>query len=229
MNLTGRLLAAASLIPRGKTIADIGTDHGYVPVYACMKEICPKAVAADVAPGPLAAAASHVRGAGLTGRIACRLGDGLACIAPGEVDGAVICGMGGSLMQRILTQSPAVWHTLQFAVLQPQSDAGGLRQFLYENQWHVEEEILLIDDGRLYELMRAVPGDAGTLPGWLYEIGPVNWRRKDPLLVRKIHLLMDQKQRILTGWEKSRHDMSAPIRQIQKELQEWEERVCQLQ
>lgn len=229
MILTGRLLAAASLIPQGRTIADIGTDHGYLPVYACEKGIVPRAVAADIVPGPLQAATAHVQGAGLTDVIDCRLGDGLTCLTPGEVDGAVICGMGGPLMVKILQASPQVWRQMQFLILQPQSDAGALRRFIYEQDWHIEEETLLIDDGRFYEMMRAVPGKADLLPSWLYDIGPVNWQRKDPLLARKIDMLIDKKTRICQGLRKSHEDKSQQIQALEDEITSWEDKKCQLQ
>ena len=193
MKLTARLEAAVSLIPPGSVIADIGTDHAYIPVAVCESGRCPSAIAADIVPGPLAAAVSHVRGAGLADRIDCRLGDGLTCVQKGEADGAVICGMGGPLMVKILSASYDVWQSLSFAVLQPQSEAGVLRRYLYEQGWHIEDERLVIDDGRFYEMMRAVPGRTEALPDWLYEIGPVNWQRRDKLLCRKIEILMETK------------------------------------
>ena len=229
MILTGRLLAAASLIPKGKTIADIGTDHGYLPVYACKQKWIPRAIAADIVPGPLQAAIAHVQGAGLAAMIECRLGDGLTCIRPGEVDGAVICGMGGPLMVRILQQSPVVWKSMQFLILQPQSHTGVLRHFLYTQTWHLEEETILMDDGRLYELMRAVPGKAEPLPEWMYEVGPINWQRKNPLLLRKIQLLVEQKTRICQGLKKSRGDKSQQIQMLEDEITSWEDKTCQLQ
>lgn len=229
MQLTPRLEAAVSLIPKGSIIADIGTDHAYIPVHVCETQWCPSAIAADIVPGPLAAAKAHVSGAGLTDRIDCRLGDGLTCIKAGEADGAVICGMGGSLMIKILQQSYDVWQSFTFVVLQPQSDAGGLRRYLYERGWHIEDEGLVIDDGRLYEMMRAVPGKGEALPDWQYEVGPVNWQRRDPLLVRKIEILMETKSRILTGLKKSRSDMHVQIEELEKELSFWRKMKCQLQ
>ncbi|MBS6103748.1 class I SAM-dependent methyltransferase [Megasphaera sp.] len=229
MQLTPRLEAAVSLIPKGKVIADIGTDHAYIPVHTCETGWCPSAIAADIVPGPLAAAKAHVAGAGLTDRIDCRLGDGLTCIEIGEADGAVICGMGGSLMIKILQQSYDVWQSLKFVVLQPQSDSGDLRRYLYEEGWHIEDERLVIDDGRLYELLRAVPGKAENLPDWQYELGPVNWQRRDGLLGRKIEILMETKGRILAGLQKSRRDMHVHIEALEKELSFWRDLKCQLQ
>lgn len=229
MKLTDRLAAAVSLIPPGTVIADIGTDHAYIPVSVCESGRCPSAIAADIVPGPLAAAVAHVRGAGLTDRIDCRLGDGLTCLKAGEADGAVICGMGGPLMVRILRDSYDVWQSLRFVVLQPQSEAGALRRYLYEQGWHIEDERLVIDDGRLYEMMRAVPGRAEALPDWLYDIGPVNWQRRDPLLSRKIDILMETKSHILEGLKKSRHDVRQRMAVIEKELRFWRDLKWQLQ
>lgn len=229
MKLTARLSAAAALVPSGTSIADIGTDHGYIPIYLCNEGICTRGIAADIVPGPLQAARCHVCGAGLENYIDCRLGDGLTCIAPHEVDGAVICGMGGSQMTRILQASPAVWVSLHFLVLQPQSDSGELRRFLYESDWYIDEETLLTEEGRLYEILRAVPGRKPRLPDWLYELGPVNWQRRDSLLQRRIDLLIWQKQHIVQGLLKSRKDMSQPIHILEKEIDRLEEIRCQLQ
>ena len=229
MQLTPRLEAAVSLIPKGSVIADIGTDHAYIPVYTCETGWCPSAIAADIVPGPLAAARAHVEGAGLQDRIDCRLGDGLTCVESGEADGAVICGMGGSLMIKILQQSYDVWQSFDFVVLQPQSDSGALRRYLYEKDWHIEDERLVIDDGRLYELLRAVPGKAEALPEWQYELGPVNWQRRNPLLSRKIEILMETKGRILAGLKKSRRDLHVQIEAMEKELSFWRDLKCQLQ
>ena len=229
MQLTPRLEAAVSLIPKGSVIADIGTDHADIPVYTCETGWCPSAIAADIVPGPLAAARAHVEGAGLQDRIDCRLGDGLTCVESGEADGAVICGMGGSLMIKILQQSYDVWQSFDFVVLQPQSDSGDLRRYLYEKDWHIEDERLVIDDGRLYELLRAVPGKAEALPEWQYELGPVNWQRRNPLLSRKIEILMETKGRILAGLKKSRRDLHVQIEAMEKELSFWRDLKCQLQ
>jgi len=229
MKLSGRLAAAASLIPNHKVIADIGTDHGYIPVYMCQEGHCPKAIAADIMPGPLQAAVTHVRQSGLADRIDCRLGDGLTCIQTGEADGAVICGMGGPLIVSILQASPVVWQEMEFLVLQPQSDSGAVRQYLYEAGWHIEAEEMLVEDGRLYEMMRAVPGREAMPAPWLCDIGPVNWQRKHPLLVRKIESLIGKKEHIRAGWTKSRSDMSAQIQALDEEIRHWREIIWQLQ
>ncbi|MCI1750813.1 tRNA (adenine(22)-N(1))-methyltransferase [Megasphaera cerevisiae] len=227
MNLTGRLGAAADLVPIGKCIADIGTDHGYIPVYLCESGICPQAVAADIAAGPLRAAQAHVRAAGLQDHIDCRLSDGLHCLSPYEVEGVVICGMGGPLMQRILEEAGSVWNSLQFLVLQPMSGCGSVRRFLYESGWHIDAEELVREDGRLYEVLRAVPGQRELLPLWMYDVGPVNWAEKAALLSDLIDKIIRRKQHILEGLRRSRRNMTMQIQVLEDEIKSWEERKWQ--
>ncbi len=227
IKLTKRLAAAAALVIPGGPVADIGTDHGYIPVALCESGSCPSAIAADVAPGPLSAASAHVRQAGLADRIDCRLGNGLQCLQPHEVSGVVICGMGGPLMIRILEDSPAVLEALHFMVLQPQSGAAALRRYLYEKGWHIDEEALVYEEGRLYEILRALPGEQEALPDWLYEIGPVNWQRQEPLVLQQVAGLVDRKRRILEGLQKSAAPLAEQIAELQGEIKDWEERICQ--
>lgn len=229
MKLTARLQAVADCIPHGTVFADIGTDHAYIPVYMCSEGYAPQVIAADIGAGPLLAAQSHVAGAGLAQCIDCRLGDGLSCIAPGEAAGAVICGMGGMLIVRILTQSPSVWENMEFLVLQPQSDSAAVRRFLYGRGWHLDRETLVMDDGRLYEIMRAVPGGAERLPDWQYEIGPLNWSHQEPLLAEKINAIIHKKERIIQGLRKSRKDKEQEMLRLETEIQEWRDRLCRLQ
>ena len=95
MKLSKRLETVASFVPKGSNIADIGTDHGYVPIYLVREGQAEHAVAMDVRKGPLERARAHVEAAGLGSRIDVRLSDGLAGLKPGEADCVVIAGMGG--------------------------------------------------------------------------------------------------------------------------------------
>lgn len=229
MKLTPRLSAVASFIPRGTTFADIGTDHAYVPVYMGEQGFSPRIIAADIGEGPLLAAKHHVAGAGLGKIIECRLGDGLTCLRPGEVEGAVICGMGGPLMVRILEMAPNVWEQFSYLVLQPMSDTGVIRRFLYTAEWHIDQETLVMDDGRLYEIMRAVPGRVTGIPDWQFEIGPLNWEQKQPLLRNKIEKIIEKKGHILQGLKKSQTDTTKAQEALQQDITEWRDRLCQLQ
>ena len=104
MKLSKRLETVASFVPKGSNIADIGTDHGYVPIYLVREGQAEHAVAMDVRKGPLERARAHVAEAGLGSRIDVRLSDGLAGLKPGEADCVVIAGMGGELIIHILEE-----------------------------------------------------------------------------------------------------------------------------
>ena len=227
MKLTKRLAAAAAMVHSGSTIADIGTDHGYLPVALCQDGICPQAVAADIVPGPLAVAVEHVRQAGLEARIDCRLGDGLQCLRPGEVDGAVICGMGGSTICAIMEASPAVVQSLDYLVLQPMIGQAALRQYIYDSHWHIADEQLVWEECRLYEVIKAVPGEQAALPYWLNEVGPINWQRQGPYLLRHIEGLIKKWQGILEGLHKSHSDVATRIFWIEQHIKELEGKAWQ--
>ena len=100
MKLTNRLQAAADLVPVCESMADIGTDHGYLPIYLVQEGRARRAIACDVNDGPLTRAREDVRSSGLSRQIGLRLGGGLAPLGKGEVDGVTICGMGGLLMRK---------------------------------------------------------------------------------------------------------------------------------
>lgn len=227
MIVTGRLFVTAKLIPHGKTFADIGTDHAYIPIYMCQKQYTPRAIAADIRLGPLQAAQAHIREFQLEERITCRLGDGLTCIQQGEVEGAVIAGMGGYLIRDILAKSISLWQTFSFMVLQPMRDAIAVRRFISEHDWHIEDEIL-VQDGHLYDVMRVCPGKGKKLSYGEMEVGPINWQRQDKLVERKLYLLISQKKRILHGFQRSRQNMEEKIRKLQWEVEQLEAMKWQL-
>lgn len=153
--LDARLQAVAAQIRRGSRMADIGTDHAYLPVYLVAEGICPSAVASDLREGPLAAAARTVSAAGLGDRIALRLGDGLASVAPDEADDVAVAGMGGETIVAIL-QAAACWHTPHHRfVLQPMTRAEDLRAWLLHHGFTIEQERLVIDGRHLYPVMTA--------------------------------------------------------------------------
>lgn len=105
IELPPRLAAVAEYIPAGVCVTDIGTDHGYLPIFVIQTGRCPRAAAADVRPGPLSSARNHIREAGLEERIVVRLSDGLEGFGPEELECVVMAGMGGRLMARLLQKA----------------------------------------------------------------------------------------------------------------------------
>ena len=134
MALSKRLEQVARMIPPCNTVADVGTDHGFLAVALIEKEIAQQVIAIDVNRGPLESAIGFVQEQGLDHKITCRLGDGLAVTSVGEVDCAVICGMGGELMQHIISIGPEL---LPIYVLQPQSHREELKKFLVQQGYGI--------------------------------------------------------------------------------------------
>ncbi len=153
--LDKRLACVASLVRPGRVLADIGTDHAYLPVHLVGAGVCPRAIASDIGEGPLAAALHTVQVAGLEDKIACRLGDGLSTVAPGEVEDIAIAGMGGETIAAILAASDWVRDERLRLILQPMSRAEELRRWLLWNGFAILEEHLVRDKHHLYPVMTA--------------------------------------------------------------------------
>ncbi|MBQ7007325.1 MAG: SAM-dependent methyltransferase, partial [Oscillospiraceae bacterium] len=130
MKLSPRLKAAADMVRCGKKIADIGTDHAHLPIFLVENGICVSAVASDVRPGPIANAKANVEAAGLADKIQLRLASGLDKVSPDEADDIVIAGMGGILMVQLLEVAEWLKDESKHLVLQPQSHAEILREYL---------------------------------------------------------------------------------------------------
>ena len=165
MELSGRLQAVASLVTAGHRIADIGTDHAYIPIFLVQEGRSDSAIAMDVNEGPLKKAEEHVKESGMEGRIEMRLSDGLEKLEPGEADTAVIAGMGGPLMLRILKAYPKTVGSLRELVLQPQSETAKVRAFLLEEGFLFIQEDMVKDDGKYYPMMKAAPPRDGRRGG----------------------------------------------------------------
>lgn len=162
MQLSKRLEAIMAMMPRGTVLADIGTDHGHVPVELLRRGLFSRAIASDVRKGPLKAAEKNVREAGLWDRIELRLGDGLHTVKPGEADCILIAGMGGPLMERILTEGMAAALAAKTLVLSPQSEIPHFRSFLQEAGFCIRDEAILEEDGKFYFLIKAEPGEGSA-------------------------------------------------------------------
>lgn len=152
--LDDRLLSAISYLSPGCTVADIGTDHAYLPIALCQRGICNRAVACDVRPGPLASAKTHIAAAGLSDRIDTLLTDGLHGVEVYQPDFVLIFGMGGELIARILSEAAWIRNADIGLVLQPMSRAEVLRGYLTENGFSILGESLSRVE-RLYQTIYA--------------------------------------------------------------------------
>lgn len=186
MNLSKRLEAVAGLVSRGNRLADIGTDHGYIPIYLIEKGIIDEAVAMDINKGPLKKAEDNVSAHGLQERIKLRLSDGLEKLNKNEVDTVLIAGMGGALMSRILNDGKAVLSTVSELILQPQSEICEFRHFLHNSGYKIVKEQMLIDDGKYYVMFKAVKGQERYASEVEYIYGHLLLKEKNPVLCQYI-------------------------------------------
>lgn len=154
--LSKRLRMLADMVTPGNRVADVGCDHAFLSIYLVQAGICPRALAMDVRTGPLAAAREHVAEWGLGSYIDLRLSDGLSACGPGEADAAVCAGMGGRLMERILTEGMDRAREMRELILQPQSELPRFRAFLRETGFVVVEEDAVCEEGKYYFAMKAV-------------------------------------------------------------------------
>ena len=183
MQLSKRLLAVADLASVGHCLADVGTDHGYIPIYLIEKGKFDRGIAMDVRSGPLLRAEENRRLHGLEEKIDLRLSDGVQALKKGEADTVVIAGMGGALVVKILTEGAEVLQSVSRLILQPQSELWKVREFLQESSYRIEKEHMLVEDGKYYSMMRVVHGLMAPLDDQEKKYGPVLIREKHPCLL----------------------------------------------
>jgi len=185
-SLSGRLMAAADFVAPGARVADVGTDHGKLPVWLMLQGRISAAIASDIREQPLCNARETVAKNGLSGRIQLRLCDGLAGITAHEVDTVVIAGMGGDTIAAILAAAPWTKDGAHRLILQPETASVRLRRFLYDNGYTILDETL-VQEHRLYSILLVTGGtDAhGSDPLYARVSAPM-LRRGGALAVRYV-------------------------------------------
>ncbi|MDD3346441.1 class I SAM-dependent methyltransferase [Oscillibacter sp.] len=167
LELTPRLRLLADWVPPGAKLADVGTDHAYLPVWLLLHGRVRCAIAGDLRPGPLERARQTGARYGAE-LIDFRLCDGLSAIAPEEADTIVIAGMGGETIAAILAAAPWTRSGRHTLLLQPMTKAEELRRFLAENGYSITREALVRDRGTLYPVLEATAGEMTLTTGQLY-------------------------------------------------------------
>ena len=179
--ISKRLLCCAELVPPCGTVADVGTDHGYLGIYLLQAGRCGRVIAADLREKPLASARANAALFSVADRMEFCLSDGLHNVKPASFDTLVLAGMGGDLITRILAEAPWLDGGLCTLILQPQSAANDLRRWLGERGWSIDRERLVRDGRFLYAVLAVRPGQGRALtPGEQY-VSPALRREGDPL------------------------------------------------
>ncbi len=192
-NRMQRLQTLCEMVSAGKTLADIGTDHAFLPIELVREGKTPSALALDIGEGPLLAAKEHIMEAALQDRIKTRISDGFQALLSGEAETAVIAGMGGALIIRILSAKDPRTLGIEELVLGPQSEEKEVRRFLQENGYRMTDERYVEEDGKFYVLIKAENGEEPALSEAEERFGRVALQKKDPLCRR----WLEKRKRVL--------------------------------
>lgn len=203
IKLSPRLKAIAGLVVAGEPMADIGSDHAYLPIYLVKNRIVPSAVAVEVRPGPWKRAATQVSLHGLADKIEVRLGDGLSPLKKGEAATVVLAGMGARTITRILSNAEEILPSFKRLVIQPMAEVSLVRQWLYEHGFHLFDEELVQEGEHYYFILAAETGQK-KLPSPLeLEFGPILLAKKHPLIYPYVDKLWRQEERVLSALQQA--------------------------
>ena len=224
MNIGSRLEAIGSLVPQGSILADIGTDHAYLPVWLLQQGKIERAIAGDIAEGPCLAAQNTVSMYGMKDKVEVRLGSGLQVLRSGEVNVIAIAGMGASTMIDILTADIALAEEAETLILQPMAGAPSLRTWLCQHGWQLEDEKLVSEGKHLYEIIVAVRGTSEAYTRAQLEIGPILIAKGHPLLQQQFTKVLTGYHRLLQNMAKSEQATAsskyADLTQLVQEVEE---------
>ena len=202
MELSKRLKRIAEHVDKCESVADIGTDHGYIPIYLVKEGICKKAIASDINKGPIEKAKVNVAFEGVSNKIKCLLGPGLNPLKVGEVNGVILAGMGGNLTRDILLADMEKVKRYDFIILQPAQNPEVLREFLYKNDYEIIDEDLIKDEGRFYELFKVKYNENSEKlvfeDGLYYEVSPLLREKNHPLFKEFIEEKINRCETILS-------------------------------
>ena len=219
--LSARLERVAANIPVGARLADIGSDHGYLPVALLRRGLIAAAVAGEVATTPFLAAQRTVRDNGLEQHVTVRLADGLAAVAPGDGITAIsLCGMGGETIRDILARGKAHLGGHERLILQPNGGEQPLRLWLMQNGYAILSEELLRENRFYYEIIVAERADAVAYSAEELYFGPLQLQARSPVFIAKWQRMLREKRKTLASLERARQAVPEDkIREIARQAQ----------
>lgn len=183
MDISLRLMKICEMVDKCDIVADIGTDHGYVPIWLVSNDICKYAIASDINSGPLKKAKLNVEIEGLNDKIQLRLGAGLSTLIENEAQCIIIAGMGGNLIRDILEEHIEILKSCKFMILQPVQNPEVLRKYIYSKGFFILDEELCYDENKYYEIIKISYGSCHeTVDSIYYEIGKKLLEKRHPLV-----------------------------------------------
>lgn len=197
IKLTPRLQCVADCIKKCNMLADIGTDHAYVPIYAVQNAITDKAIASDVVEGPLKIASDNIKSCGLENKITTALAYGLASARGADV--IVVAGMGGKLICDILQKDEYIAKGADYMVIQPMTCSFELRKYLHSHGFELVDERLAEEEEKIYNIMVVKKGVETYEDEFHYYIGKKLFENRDPLLSKYIRMRAKVLKKQFTG------------------------------
>lgn len=201
MKISPRLLAIEYFVKDHSIVADIGTDHGYIPVYLIKNNTSKKVIGTDISKGSLDKAIQYVKELGYEDYIDTRLGNGLEVLKPYEVDTVILAGMGGTLIKDILEKDMEIAKTINNFIFQPMIATKELRKYLYKNNFKIIDEKIVKEDERYYEIIYAIWGKDYVEDEIYYEVSERLVDKKDPILKEFLEFKIQEIENILEKLE----------------------------
>ena len=227
LKLSPRIQMAADMVRDGAVLADIGTDHAYLPCALVLEGRCERALACDINEGPLANALKTVNTYSLSEKIKLRLSDGFRNIRPDEAEDFVLCGMGGTLITELIAATPWLKDETKRLILQPQSHAEDIRRYLCENGFSILYENACVDAGKLYCAICARYTGEITHPAQsFYYVGKLP-QCSSPAAKDYVEKILARLKKRFTALEKSdtlpeeRQNLSVIIGEIEEIVEKW--------
>lgn len=219
-HLSKRLAMVASFVPQGARLADIGSDHAYLPAALVLAGKIQTAVAGEVVAGPYQNMENEIQQNGLAGQITPRLADGLDAIHPEErIDTVVIAGMGGTLITDILDRGQAHLTGVQRLILQPNVGEPRLRAWLQAHRYQIMAERLVDEDGHIYEIIVAEPSPVPfRYSDYERQFGPLLLEKKGPVFAQKWQDYLQRQTAVLNQVATAKRPPLAKIEQLKVDI-----------
>ncbi|WP_277587198.1 tRNA (adenine(22)-N(1))-methyltransferase [Psychrobacillus antarcticus] len=215
-NLSDRLRTVASFVEENTILADIGSDHAYLPCFLVHEGVISKAIAGEVVKGPFQSAQKQVMSEGLQNNIDVRFGNGLEVISDGDnVQTVTIAGMGGPLIASILESGKDKLSKVDTLILQPNIHAKAIREWAIQEKWKIEQEVILEDHDKIYEILVLKKGSMLLSEKELL-VGPILSKEKSPVYQKKWNNELNEWQRIVNELNKIE---GAEVQQKKAELE----------
>lgn len=224
MKISNRLMEIVNFVPKNSIVADIGTDHGQIPIYLILNKLSKKVIATDISRGSLQKTIDYVAGLKLENHIESRLGDGLDPIKPFEIDTVIMAGMGGILIRDILEKNKEVRDSINNFIFQPMIASKELREYLLNNHFEIIDEGLVKEDNKFYEIIYAKRGLGFIEEDIHLEIGRKLIDKNHPLLGEFLQYKIDVGKSIMAKLGDTVTEKTEERRkELEKSIEEYKE------